>query len=300
MKVVLLGGSGFVGSALSRHLVLGGHEVVVLSRNPAGVRAPEGVSVRRWRPDFPPPLEGADVVVNLAGESIAAGPWTRARRDRIYNSRVETTRSVVRAVAQARRRPGLLINASAVGYYGDAADAVLSEGSPPGRDFLARVASAWEEEALRAADLGVRVALIRLGTVLGRGGALARMALPFRLGLGCVLGDGRQWFPWIHMADVVGAVEHIMADESLAGPVNLVSPGQATMEDLCLGLARALHRPCRFRVPPGLLRLALGEMSSLFLNSQRVRPDRLIAAGYEFRFQDLAEALGDLFASSKG
>ncbi len=300
MRVVLLGGSGFVGSSLSRHLAQGGHEVVVLSRNPARVRAVEGVSVWRWRPEMLPPLDGADVVVNLAGESIAAGPWTRPRRRRIYNSRVETTRAVVRAIAGALRGPGLLINASAVGYYGDAGDAVLGEDSPPGRDFLARVASAWEEEALRAQDLGVRVALIRLGTVLGRGGALSRMALPFRLGLGCVLGDGRQWFPWIHMADVVGAIEHIIVHEDLAGPLNLVSPGQVTMEELCQGLARALHRPCRFRVPSGLMRLVLGEMSSLFLNSQRVRPDRLIAAGYQFRYQNLAEALGEVFGAAKG
>lgn len=227
-------------------------------------------------------LEGADAVVNLAGEPVAQR-WTTAARKQIFDSRVNGTRELVRAISQMGRKPATLISMSAVGYYGDRGEEELSESSPPGTDFLAGVCQAWEAEALRAEEDGVRVVCLRLGVVIGPGGgALSKMLPAFRLGLGGPLGTGRQWMPWVDIADVAGLVSFALANGSLRGPMNTVSPHPVRNADFTAALGRSLRRPAILRVPSFALQLALGEMSGMLLWGQKVFPQAASQAGYEF------------------
>jgi hypothetical protein len=297
-KVVVAGGSGRIGRALAAELAGEGREVVVLSRRAGGDAAPGGRSVAwdgRTVGAWAAELEDAAGVVNLAGEDIAGGRWTEARKRRLLDSRVATTGALVEAIRRARRPPAALLQASAVGYYGNRGDEALDEDSAPGTGFLPEICVAWEGASAPVEALGVRRVVLRTGLVLARdGGALPEMARPFRLGVGGPLGDGRQWMPWIHLADETGAIRHLLARADQRGPFNLVAPEPATNEAFSRALARALGRPSLLRAPAFALRLALGEMADMLLGGQRPAPRRLLEAGYRFRFPALDPALADL------
>ena len=296
MKVVIAGGTGFVGRRLVRLLGSAGHEVVVVSRR--AEPPPDGASrVVAWKGPWREELETAGAVVNLAGAPVAGGRWTERRKGGIKESRVRSTRALVEAMLRSRTKPAVLVNASAVGYYGDRADERLTEHSSAGTDFLAEVCSAWESEAARAEAAGVRVALLRFGVVLGpEGGALARMLLPFKLGLGGRLGSGRQYMSWIHADDAAGLARFAIEHDKARGPLNAVAPGSVTNADFSRALAAVLGRPCFLSAPAALLRLVFGEMSGVLLASQRVEPAGALALGYEFRFSELVPALRDLLS----
>jgi uncharacterized protein (TIGR01777 family) len=301
MKVAVTGATGLVGGALSRNLIQAGHQVVALARNPekAKQKIPQ-VEAVAWNatsgisPDQA--LEGLDAVVHLAGESLAAGRWTSRRKRRIVESRVLGTRNLVEALSRCQSPPRVLVNASAIGYYGSSEDQVFEETSPAGEDFLAELCQQWESEATRATESGVRVVLLRSGFILSNeGGALPRMLPPFRMGLGGPLGSGKQWMSWIHIKDEVGAILYAIEKEGVEGPLNLTAPNPVTNADFTSALALALRRPAFFRVPGFVLRLILGEMAeTLLLSGQRVVPSNLEKNGYRFRFSELSKALGDL------
>jgi uncharacterized protein (TIGR01777 family) len=291
--VAVTGASGLIGSALVRWLEADGHRVTRLVRRAAG---PGEIS---WDPENgrleSGQLEGLDAVIHLAGENVGAR-WTAARKRRIKSSRTRGTRLIAEAIARARRRPGMLVSASAMGIYGSRGDEVLTENSPvgdPALDFFAEVGREWEAAAEPARASGVRVIHPRFGLVLSpEGGALKKMLLPFRLGLGGRLGSGTQWMSWISIDDVVGAILHVLQTESFSGAVNLVAPEPVRNRDFTLILGRVLSRPTPFTVPAAALRLALGEMAtSTLLASARVLPKRLLAAGYRFEHPDLETAL---------
>lgn len=301
MKVVVAGGTGFIGSALIDALLERGDKVVLLTRNlhAAQLRWDGKVDARLWNARDPGPwvmtVDGADAVVNLAGESVAGGRWTPERKLALIKSRIDSTRDVVAALAAAAERPLVLVNASAVGYYGEEPEGECAEDAPQGTDFLAALCGQWEREARAAEKLEVRVVMARFGVVLGKeGGALAKMLTPFKLGLGGPLGSGLQPFPWIHVADAVGALLHAVDDAALYGPVNLAAPGETTNAGFTKALGRALHRPAFLPAPAFAMRLALGEMSSLLLKGQRATPKKLLASGYEFRHPALDAALASL------
>jgi len=300
MKILISGSSGLVGRALVPHLTKGGHQVVRLVRAPP---AP-GEAAVFWDPDAgtldAAPLEGFDAVIHLAGEGIAAGRWTEAKKARIRDSRVKGTALLAGRIERLSRPPGVLLCASAIGYYGDRGDEVLKEDSPPGKDFLAGVCQAWEAAADPAARIGVRVVRHRIGVILSpNGGALAKMLLPFKLGLGGRIGDGRQFMSWIAIDDVVGALDHALATKLLRGPVNTVSPNPVTNAEFTATLGRVLRRPTIFPMPAFAARLAFGEMAdALLLSSQRVVPERLMTSGYRFRYPDLEAALRHLLGRS--
>jgi hypothetical protein len=293
LNVAVTGASGLIGSALIRRLESDGHRVTRLVRRAAG---PGEIS---WDPVSgrlePGQLEGMDAVIHLAGENVGVR-WTAARKRQIKSSRIQGTRLLSEAIARARRRPGVLVSASAIGIYGNRGDEVLTENSPAGDavlDFLAEVGREWEAAAEPARASGVRVIHPRFGLVLSpEGGALRKMLLPFRLGLGGRLGSGTQWMSWISIDDVVGALLHVLLTESFSGPVNLVAPEPVRNRDFTAILGGVLSRPTPFAVPAAALRLALGEMAtSTLLASARVLPKRLLAAGYRFEHPDLNTAL---------
>jgi uncharacterized protein (TIGR01777 family) len=282
-----------VGTALVSALTAAGHRVDRVTRRPPG----RGTTDIQWDPAAgrldPRALEGADAVVHLAGESVAARRWSADVKERIRRSRVEGTRLLTETLGRLARRPAVLVAASGVGYYGDRADEILTEDSPSGAGFLADVGRAWEAAADPARAAGIRVVHLRLGLVLaGQGGALPRMLLPFRLGLGGVIGDGRQYWSWIALPDVVRIVELAIALERLAGPVNAVAPTPVTNGEFTRVLGRVLGRPTLVPLPALAARLLLGEMGqALLLDSTRVAPRRLERAGFRFRHPNLEGAL---------
>ncbi len=305
MKVVLAGGSGFIGRHLTEELISRGHRVVILSRDPARHRSklPAGAEMAAWQPHEgrieSGILDAADAVINLAGESIGAGRFTRARKHRILESRLAATRTIVRELKKSAAEKKILLNASAVGYYGTRGDEPVTETDAPGSDFLAQVCTVWEKAAQEAEPHVQRLCILRIGVVLGRdGGALPKMALPFRLFLGGRLGHGRQWMPWIHIRDLVNAVVFLLEQKTASGPFNLVAPEPVTNAEWTQTLARVLHRPAWFPVPAFVLKLALGEAAILALEGQRALPTRLQQLQFRFQFPRLQPALEDLFRRS--
>lgn len=292
MKVIVAGGTGFIGRTLVADLRARGHSVDVLTR--ATRPDAEGVRYLTWGPGCPgawrAAIAGADAVVNLAGENIAQR-WGAAVKRRILDSRVGATRDVVAALREAARRPAVLVNASAVGYYGPGNEAVVEENAA-GSDFLAGVCRDWEQEARKAEALGVRVVRLRTGIVLGKGGgALAKMLLPFKLGLGGPLGSGEQWMSWVHLDDVCGLVRFALERPELAGALNAVSPDPRTNAEFTQALGRAVHRPAFLPAPAFALRLLLGEMAGMLLSGQKVLPEKALQSGYRFKHPALSEAL---------
>ena len=292
MRALVTGATGFIGRRLVREL----DRPLILSRRPEEARKILGAAeVHAWNPEEGPPpveaFEGVEAIFHLAGDSVASGRWTAAKKARIRRSRVQGTANLVEGLRNLKSRPRVLVSASAVGYYGSRGDEVLEEASAPGTDFLAGVSVAWEAEAGRARELGLRVVTVRNGMVLGAGGgALARMLLPFKLGLGGRLGDGRHWMPWVHLDDVVGLMLDAAKSE-ISGAMNAVAPEPVINQEFTRTLARVLHRPAVFPVPRFALALLFGELSTLLLASQRVVPRVAERAGYKFRFTSLEEAL---------
>lgn len=290
--VAITGASGLVGSALVTSLETRGHRVLRMVRH-----ASRGNDEAIWDPAEgiaePERLNGLEAVVHLAGESIAAGRWTEARKRRIRDSRVVGTTTLCRALAALPEPPKVLVCASAIGYYGDRGDEILDESSPPGEGFLPEVCREWERGTDLAAAAGIRVVNARFGVILSRhGGALKSMLLPFRLGVGGRVGSGRQYWSWIALEDVISAIRHAIESAGVYGPVNFVSPHPATNAEFTKVLGSVLHRPTLFPMPASAARLALGEMADgLLLASARVIPRQLQETGFEFRFTDLAAAL---------
>jgi uncharacterized protein (TIGR01777 family) len=240
-------------------------------------------------------VEGVDGVIHLAGEPIAAKRWSPAQKLRLRESRIDTTRAIVDAIAEARSKPRFLISASAVGYYGPHGDETITEESPPGNDFLAELCTAWEAEATKAKGLGLRVALLRTGIVLGKGrGALAKMVPPFKFFMGGRLGSGKQWFPWIHLEDEVGLIKFVIENDKAEGAFNLTSPNPVTMDQFCKALGKVLNRPAWAPVPASVLYLTLGEMAEMLLTGQRAVPQAALRLGYNFHFNRVDEALESL------
>lgn len=286
-RVAVTGASGLIGGALCAALRAEACEVRRLVRG-----APASAGEVEWDPAAgridPDGLEGLDAVVHLAGENIAGGRWTPERRERILRSRVDGTALLARTLAALRRPPRVLLSGSAVGYYGDRGDEPLDETAPPGAGFLAEVCRAWEGAAEPARAAGIRVVHLRTGVVLSRrGGALPRMAAPFRRFVGGPIGGGRQWVSWIALDDEVGAIRHLMQAEDVAGPVNLVAPRPVPNAELARALGRALHRPAVVPTPAAALRLLFGEMAAVLLDSTRAVPRALERSGYVFRHPEL-------------
>jgi uncharacterized protein (TIGR01777 family) len=298
MKILITGATGLIGRAICRRLADEAHQLVVLSRRPEGAEI-EGAKVFRWESALGPPesgvWEGVDAVIHLAGEPVAASRWTDEQKRRIRDSRVIGTRHLLEGIKEATDRPKILVSGSAVGFYGNRGDEHLDERSAPGQGFLPDVCRQWESEALRGQEMGVRVVLVRTGVVLStNGGALEKMLLPFKLGLGGRIGDGRQWFPWIHIDDIAGIFCHALFSAGLSGPVNGVAPGIVSNGEFTDALAAALRRPVIFSVPEFVLKIVMGEMAEVVLHSQRVIPRVAIDSGYRFRFQMLRPALRSL------
>ena len=298
MKALVTGATGFVGPRLLRLL----DRPVVLSRNPTRARTaigPLAGQIVQWDPlQGPPPpqaFEGVDVVLHLAGESVAEGRWTAAQKAKIRDSRVIGTRHLVQGIAQAPIKPKTLVSASAVGYYGDRGEEELTEAAAPADDFLADVCVAWEREALAAEQHGVRVVTARTGIALGAGGgALAKMLTPFKLGGGGPLGNGRQWMPWIHVADLARLYLHAAETESIRGAMNAVAPYPVRNSEFTKALARQLHRPAFMPAPYFGLRLLFGEFAKVLFASQRVIPQVALDTGFVFQYPEIAAALREI------
>jgi uncharacterized protein len=280
MNVAITGASGFVGRRLTERLRQRGHTTKAISLRSA---------------PRPEDLAGCEAVIHLAGEPVAQR-WTAAARRNILESRKEGTRSLV--VALRNHPPNVLVSASAVGYYGSRGDEILTEQAPPASDFLGQVAVAWEREALEAEKLGVRVVRLRIGVALGSGGgALTRMLLPFRLGVGGRIGNGRQWMSWIHIDDLCNLIAFVLPESTLRGAMNATSPHPVTNSEFTQALAHAVHRPGLMPVPAFALKLLFGEMAEVILASQRAIPQAALRAGFEFRYPDIAGALLQICSS---
>jgi uncharacterized protein (TIGR01777 family) len=305
MRVFVTGGSGLIGSRLIRALAARGDEVVLLTRRPEAVREALGSTcqVVAGDPTEPGPwtesLDGCEAVVNLTGENLFARRWNEAFKLRLRDSRLRSTETIVRALARQPRTaagaPKVLVNGSAVGYYGPHGDEELTEESPPGDDFLARLCVDWERAARQAEAHGVRVALVRTGVVFDpAGGPLGAMLRPFRMGAGGPVGSGQQWLSWIHHQDIVGILLLALDNSGAAGPINATAPHPVTNRDFARAAGAALGRPSFLPTPAFALRLAFGEVADVLTTGQRVLPKKALALGYTFRFPDLAAALKDL------
>jgi len=302
MKVLLIGATGFVGKPLVRALYQRGDSCTVISRSGRDPWRQPQVDVVTVDPAKPGPwtdhVGRCDAVVNLAGERIIdpARRWTAERKKLLRSSRIEITRIVARAIKDSRNPPAVLLNASAIGYYGPHGDAIIDEDTGPGKDFLGELCVEWEAAAKEAGD-SVRVGLLRTGMVLGKGGGVLGPLLPlFKTGLGGPWGDGKQWWSWIHIADEVGLILFAL-DRRLSGPLNLTAPEPVTVNEFAEALGSGLRRPSLFRAPATVLKLAMGESAAALLASQRVVPKQALAAGYCFRFRSLYQALDDLLGS---
>jgi uncharacterized protein len=297
MRVIVSGATGFIGRALTEELARAGYEVIALSRRTKTsssedknvVMAWDAKSVGEWKTY----LEGALAVINLAGENISSGRWTKKRKQKILQSRLDAGKAITEAIRQVNRKPRVVIQASAIGYYGPHSDEELDESSNPGTGYLPQVAQKWELSTKDVKSMGVRYVVIRTGIVLGKqGGALPRLMQPFRIFLGGPLGSGRQWFSWIHLKDEIRAIRFLMENENLHGVFNLTAPAPLPMKEFCRILGKLMHRPSWLKVPGFALRLFLGEMAqALLLSGQRVLPKRLLEAGYRFSYPDTESAV---------
>lgn len=301
MKIVLAGATGFIGQKLIEKLLEEKHSLILLTRNPDKVKKQFGDSVvaLRWDArstgDWFDSFDGVDAVINLVGESIAAKRWDEPQKELLLNSRIDATRIVVQAIEKASARPSVLINASAVGYYGDVPDDTVTELYPAAIDFLGTLSEQWENEAQRAEKLGVRVACLRIGIVLGGGGgALEKMVMPFKFFVGGPLGSGNQWFPWIHRDDVINSIYFILTNDKIYGAVNLTAPNPVTMNNFCKTLGSVLRRPSWMPVPVFVLKLVVGEFAQFLLAGQKAVPEKLLKNGYSFLYSDLEKALRNI------
>lgn len=306
MRILVSGSTGFLGTALIDVLEREGHTVARLVRPDSAQRGAEDSREQREQKVLWDPVggqfdaaaaEGADALVHLAGASIADGRWNGARKNLLRSSRIDATRHLMGALAALQRPPRVIVASSASGYYGDRGDETLTEASAPGNDFLSELCREWEAQNARGSEFGARVVLLRFGIILAaHGGALPRMALPFKLGAGGPLGSGRQWMSWLTLAEAVGIIRFALANSILSGPANAVAPHPVENAEFTRVLAKTLHRPALFPAPAFALRLALGEMAdALLLSSQRLKPAKLEQAGYRFLQPELPAALAEIF-----
>ena len=306
MKVLIFGGTGFVGRNLTEELLTNGYQVCVVTRNRQKIFNNLGnkMQVIEWNNNFPlssiKELQDIDVVINLAGESIGNRRWSASVKQEILASRISTTNAIVTAINNRTIQPKVLINASAVGYYGPHQDEEITEVDEAGQDFLARVCRAWENEAYRVQNDLNRVVTIRIGVVLGREGSLNRMIMPFKFYIGGPLGAGNQWFSWIHIQDLTGIIRFVIEHQEVIGPINATAPESVRMRDFCNELGEVMNRPSWLPVPEVLLKMALGQMAEMLLHGQRVVPKKAIDAGFEFQFPKLKSALEDVLGKRNG
>jgi uncharacterized protein (TIGR01777 family) len=298
MKILITGGTGFIGRALMQNLAKQGHEITVLSRNPDSIEKMCGPVIKALNNlDQIAPEEIYQIVINLAGAPIFDARWSDARKQVIRDSRINLTKQLVACMTAMTVKPALLISGSAIGYYGEHGDTVLTEQSVIHADFSGQLCADWEAEAKKAELFGVRVCIIRTGLVLGDGGGLLqRMLLPFRMGLGGRLGNGQQWMSWIHRDDWIAIANMMITNASMQGAYNATAPNPVTNIEFTQALAHGLKRPALLPVPAWLLTVLLGEMSALVLGSQRVLPERLLAEGFKFQYSDLASALTEVLS----
>ncbi|MDZ5474565.1 TIGR01777 family oxidoreductase [Bacillus sp. 31A1R] len=299
MRVAIAGGTGFVGESLTGELVKQGHEVFILTRKKKESNS-KNVSYIKWLNDGDHPakdLREIDAIINLAGESINSGRWTEERKNRILNSRIRATEEILKIIKNLAITPKVLINASAVGYYGTSLNNTFTETSPSqGNDFLATTVKAWEQKAAEAAQHNVRTVFCRFGIILDKNeGALPRIALPYQLFAGGTVGSGEQWVSWIHLKDVIQGILFALENENLIGPVNFTAPKPLTMKEFGKTLGTVLNRPHWIPAPSFALKLLLGEMSTLVLEGQKVLPNKLLEAGYHFQFPELETALSNIY-----
>lgn len=298
MKIILAGGTGFIGKELSQSLVKQEHEVVILSRNPA--KSIPGCRVVNWDlfrvgGNWEKEINGADIVINLVGEPIADKRWTPEQKQELRESRLRSVKAIYRAIEKASRRPKTLLNASAIGYYGPRGDEILDENSPPGTGFLAELCREWEEEVMKTEALSVRTVRLRIGIVLEKkGGALSKMLLPFQLGLGGPIGSGVQWMSWIHRTDLVNLIIFLIQNQEASGAINATAMNPAKMKDFAKTLGKVLKRPAVFPVPAFVLGILLGELSEMLLTGQCVLPQRAIQLGFSYQYPTLESALKNI------
>lgn len=296
MNILLTGGTGLIGQQLCRYWLDQGHHLTVWSRRAEQVGRLCGAGVRGIA-DLQAYGDGPlDAVVNLAGAPIADRPWTDARRALLWSSRITLTEHLLAWLERREQRPAVLISGSAVGWYGDGGERELNETSRTIKeDFASQLCNAWEETALRGEALGMRVVLLRTGLVLAsEGGFLSRLRLPFKLGLGGPIGDGRQWMPWIHIADEIALIDFLLQRNDASGPYNACAPEPVRNREFARRLGRTLHRPAFMPLPALVLKVGLGELSTLLLGGQRARPVKVLADGFSFRFNDVQSALDEL------
>lgn len=298
MRVMITGGTGLIGTALVDSLIKDGHEVLVLTRDPERQSGKAHVTFIAWdgktASGWGHWVNEVDVIVNLAGENLSTGRWTPARKASILNSRVHAGGALVQALQQAHKLPGVLVQASGVGCYGVENPALLDENSPPGKDYLAQVSKEWEASTQMIEGLGIRRVIIRSGVVLSKnGGALRLMLLPFRLFAGGPLGNGRQWISWVHIEDEVRAIRFLIDNKAARGTFN-ISAQPVSNNQFAQTAARVLHRPGFFKVPAFLLRLVLGEMSTMVLDGQQVTSKKLTDLGFEYKYKEIESALREL------
>jgi uncharacterized protein len=298
MKIVIAGGSGFIGSVLVDRFLAAGNDVVLLTRNPEKLASPknkglllvkwDGTTIGGWSKH----LDGADAVVNLSGANIAGGRWSNTRKKELRDSRLLPTRAIVQAISSVQHKPKVLVNASAIGYYGSPEVDSITEKNGEGNGFLGELCTQWEEEALKVKDDHVRVVLLRTGVVLDpSGGALKKMLLPFKLFAGGPLGSGKQWLSWIHRDDLVSIIVYAIENESIVHALNATAPVPVTMDEFAELLGRVMNRPSWIRVPAFILKLVLGEMSETVLQGCRVLPEKLLNSGFVFRYGNIIDAL---------
>ncbi|WP_449539075.1 TIGR01777 family oxidoreductase [Ferdinandcohnia sp. Marseille-Q9671] len=299
MRIAIAGGTGFVGKSLTNYLLEKEHQVLVLTRDASKTSDHPNLTYVEWLTTSSNPeeqLQGIDAFLNLAGESLNSGRWTKSRKQRIIESRVKATKEVVRIISSLPKKPEVLLNASAIGIYGTSETESYTEDSSLGSDFLATTVSLWEQEAKEASRLGVRTCFLRLGVVLGdKGGALNRIVLPYRFFIGGTIGSGKQWLSWIHIKDVVKGVEFLLQNKTVSGPINFTASNPVQMKAFGQTVGKVLRRPHWLPVPGFALRLLLGEMSILVIEGQRVLPKKLEDHGFTFSYDTLEEALEDIF-----
>ncbi len=299
-RVIITGGTGFIGAPLARQLAAK-YEVVVLSRNPARVGSlGNGVKVVAWdgrtAEGWGQLADGAFAIINLAGENLSAGRWTPARKAAIVDSRQQAAQAVIAAISQAAVKPTVLVQASAVGYYGPRGDEKINENEKPGSTFDATTCVAWEKATDAVEAMGVRRVIIRTGVVIEKtGGALVRMSLPFKLFVGGPVGSGKQYFPWIHLTDEINAIQFLMENKQQKGVFNLAAPNPVTMKEFAVALGKAMGRPSFMPVPGFALQILFGEMASILLNGQRVIPNRLLQQGFKFKYGTVDAALSEIY-----
>lgn len=297
MKILITGGTGFIGTELRSMLLRQEHHLTVITRNPAEYEDEQAKNQQfiSWNDSLVEAMEQADAVINLVGSPIFGQRWTKEIKERIYSSRIDNTKKLVEAIGKSKTPPEVMVSASAVGYYGDRGDDILDNSEPAGDGFLSKVCKDWEAAAREVETHGVRLAIPRIGIVLETGGgAMQQMLLPFKLFVGGPVGSGEQYFPWIHMKDLCRGLEYPLLDNEFEGTYNLCAPTPVTMNEFASRLGEVMNRPSFFKVPEFALRLALGEAADSILESIRTQPKRLQKTGFEFYFEDLKEALADI------